>query len=161
MSSTESYPQFRYRGIVKKIKRLTSERTAFAQRLNQALNESSEQIPQEGKGRQSVVGQLFGVDQKAARKWLKGEGFPTLEKCTDIAKRLNVSMEWLLTGRGDKRIMDNLNAQLAELLNVYWQLPNQLQGDLMTYARFLLETKNRPPAASQAFEKEKPKTISH
>ena len=76
------------------------EKEGFANRLNEALTDSA--YPVKGENRQAIVGKIFGVTQKAARKWLEGEGMPTLERCIFIAKQLEVQFEWLMTGRGTK-----------------------------------------------------------
>lgn len=127
------------------IKTVKSERAAFAERLNQALDEAPIDAPL-GRGRQRFVGRMFGVDYTAARKWLTGEGFPTLEKSIEIAKILNVGLEWLLTGRGDKRVMDDMSTQLARLLDLWWQMSEGSQNQLLIYAKFLVD-EGRPKSA--------------
>lgn len=74
----------------------------FASRLNALCDEKN--IPPKGKARQTTVATLFEVSQKGARKWLEGEGYPTLEKAKEIATWGNVQVEWLLTGRGGKQL---------------------------------------------------------
>jgi len=76
-------------------------RAAFAQRLNQALDEAG--IPRKGHGRQALVGKMFGMSQKGARKWLEGESLPDTARIPQIAQRLGVRSEWLLSGLGPKR----------------------------------------------------------
>lgn len=44
---------------------------------------------------------MFGVSQKGARKWLEAEAIPDTKRIPQIADRLGVTAEWLLTGRGD------------------------------------------------------------
>ena len=114
------------------------ERIEFSRRLNEALDESPLGVPIKGDGRQIFVSRLFEVDQKGARKWLEGEGFPKLERCIIISKKLNVSVEWLLTGRGNKRMVDPADIQLATLLNDYYQLPTELKTELSQYAAYIL-----------------------
>jgi transcriptional regulator with XRE-family HTH domain len=116
-------------------------RADFSARLNQILDESPEKVPREGRGRQGHVGKMFGVDQKAARKWLKGEGFPTLEKAIEIAKRFNVTVEWLLSGRGEKRMTDSANMELAELLDLWWKSDQESQREIITFAKFISNTR--------------------
>lgn len=72
------------------------ERKAFSARLNQALD--ANEIPPKSQGRQTVVGKMFGVSQKGARKWLEAEAIPETKRLPQIADRLGVSVEWLLTG---------------------------------------------------------------
>lgn len=73
------------------------ERAAFSRRLNQALDAAG--IPPKSKGRQGLVGEMFGVSQKGARKWLEGEAIPSMRRIPQIADTLGISAEWLLTGR--------------------------------------------------------------
>lgn len=75
---------------------------AFAARLNTALDEA--RLPPKGEGRQRILGKMFGVSQAAGRKWLEGEAIPTHERLATICKQLDVSPDWLLTGRGPKQL---------------------------------------------------------
>lgn len=71
---------------------------AFAQRLNTALDRAG--VAPKNQGRQVIVGRMFGVTQKAARKWLEAEGLPDPKKWDRIASALNVRPDWLFYGRG-------------------------------------------------------------
>lgn len=156
MSSTDSDLRTRYSRRVKNKKVEKDLKADFSRRLNLVLDESPLGIPAKGQGRQTFVAKLFGVGQKAARKWLEGEGYPEMEKSIEIALRLNVALEWLLTGRGDKRMVDQSDHQLAELLNQWFQMPEPLKTELMTYSKFLIEklkTNPIPPGASMPGEK--------
>jgi transcriptional regulator with XRE-family HTH domain len=51
---------------------------------------------------QVAAAKLGRVTQPAARKWAEG-GLPDVDKIIDIAQRLDVSLDWLLTGEGPKR----------------------------------------------------------
>lgn len=113
------------------------ERIEFSRRLNEALDESPLKVPPKGDGRQVYVSRIFEVDQKGARKWLEGEGFPKMQRCIEISKKLSVSVEWLLTGRGNKRMVDPADIQLATLLNLYYQLPAELKTELCQYAAYI------------------------
>lgn len=77
-------------------------KTLFAARLNSCCDTAK--IPPKGKNRQAIVAGRFSVTQKGARKWLEGEGLPTLEKAIEIAISFKVAVEWLLTGRGPKEV---------------------------------------------------------
>ena len=76
----------------------------FSKRLNQLCDETG--IPPKGKNRQAKVGKLFDVSQEGARKWLEAEGLPKFETCLAMALHFNVSVEWLLTERGPKRVAE-------------------------------------------------------
>lgn len=69
-------------------------RQKFSARLNGALDE----IGFEQKKRQTALAQRLHVTQKAARKWLVGEGFPTKDKGMELAKMVGRSYDWLMTG---------------------------------------------------------------
>lgn len=69
-------------------------RREFAKRLNEAMDNNA--YPPLNQGRQVVAAQVFGVSQAAARKWLIGESMPALTRVEEIARRLGVSINWLL-----------------------------------------------------------------
>lgn len=131
------------------------EKQTFADRLNEALDEFG--VPSKFEGRQVIVGRMFGVTQKGARKWLEGEGLPTLEKSIQIAKHLGVHVEWLLTGRGPKRITGDSHidfvASLPEEVKqeafdfLEFKVTKVLKGDqLVRYLRWIDRIKNAPPS---------------
>ena len=72
------------------------EREAFSRRLNGLLDTLG--VPAKGRGRQGLVGTMFGVSQKGARKWLEGEAMPSTTRLPEIARRLHTTTEYLLTG---------------------------------------------------------------
>ena len=121
----------------------------FGERLNQALDASPLDIPIKGEGRQVRVGKLFSVNQKTARRWLEGEGFPTLEKSIEIARKLDLALEWLLTGRGEKRIMEPTSMQLAELLDLWHQLNDVAHLEILNFAKFLVNKSKIVPSIPQ------------
>lgn len=73
----------------------------FAERLNEALDDAG--VQGKGRGRQVAVAQMFGVSQAAARKWLEAEGMPDTKRIPEMARRLGVMSEWLLSGRLPKK----------------------------------------------------------
>lgn len=77
---------------------------AFAVRLNELCDDMG--VPPKGQARQTLVGKLFGVTQKGARRWLEGEGLPETKKCIQIATWGSVNFEWLMTGRGPKAMKE-------------------------------------------------------
>lgn len=80
------------------------ERERFSERLNSALDQIG--VPPKGRGRQGRVAKMFDVSQKGARKWLEGEAIPKTSRLREMAEKLGVSTEWLLTGDGPKRYPD-------------------------------------------------------
>lgn len=74
-------------------------RAAFAARMN-ALCDDME-IPKVG--RQVALSREFQVTNKAARRWLVGEGYPEMAMAVRIADWAGVNLNWLLQGVGPKR----------------------------------------------------------
>jgi len=77
-------------------------REDFSRRLNEALDARG--YPPKNRGRQTALADAMDVSQGAARKWLEGESFPDLDKIVDLALKLKINSDWLLTGRGDMDI---------------------------------------------------------
>lgn len=78
---------------------MNGERRAFAARLNEVCTDR--QLPT-GRGRQTILARKFKVTPQAARKWLEGEGYPSIDVAREIAKWGKVSFDWLMSGRGSK-----------------------------------------------------------
>lgn len=72
----------------------------FAARLNELCDEMG--IPAKGRGRQFVLGQRFVKTQGAARKWLTGEAWPSMEILIAMCEWAQVRLDWLCSGRGEK-----------------------------------------------------------
>jgi DNA-binding XRE family transcriptional regulator len=125
----------------------------FADRLNEVLDEAG--MPEKFDGRQVALAKIFDVSQKGARKWLEGEGLPTLERCIEIATHFGVNTEWLVSGRGPKRDgseQDQMIASLPEEVRqetfdfLGFKLSKQLTGDqLAHYLRWIDRIKRNPP----------------
>ncbi|SMN12112.1 hypothetical protein SPBRAN_321 [uncultured Candidatus Thioglobus sp.] len=67
------------------------------------------------------LGRFFGVTEMAVHKWLNGKGMPAMTRLPEIAKKLSVSVEYLIpvkTHKADEVYLDD--EQL--LLNNYRQL---------------------------------------
>ncbi|WP_052262805.1 hypothetical protein [Chromobacterium violaceum] len=77
---------------------------AFAKRVNIVCDRLG--IPPAGKNRQDILGKRYGVSQKAARKWLVGEGFPDTAISIRMAVDAKVSFDWLMTGRGQMEVVE-------------------------------------------------------
>lgn len=54
-----------------------------------------------------VLVKLFDVSSATVNDWRHGKKCPTMKNALDIAVKLNVCVEWILTGRGPKRPGDN------------------------------------------------------
>lgn len=52
---------------------------------------------------QRWVAKKLGISQPAVALWNKPGGYPTMDNAVELARVLNVNVEWLLTERGPKR----------------------------------------------------------
>jgi len=121
----------------------------FSQRLNQVADLLK--VPPVGKNRQSVMGKMFGVSQEAARKWLSGEGMPQLTKCIEICNKANISIDWLLTGKGSMLIVGyNLSNEMTAHLQVMQQLPDYARTEVIRDAIKTAELITKAQAATKA-----------
>ena len=80
-------------------------RIAFAERLSEVCSDKGLRPH----GRQAAMVRNLkarGIDvtQPAVKKWFDGEVIPDTDKCIEIAIWGDVCFEWLMTGRGPKRI---------------------------------------------------------
>lgn len=66
----------------------------FAKRINEAMDIQNYPI----RGRARVLSKEFGISDKGAGKWLKGEAIPETSKIPSLAEFLGVTAEWLLNG---------------------------------------------------------------
>jgi transcriptional regulator with XRE-family HTH domain len=90
---------------------------------------------------QSAIARHLDIGQSAVAKWAHGSGYPTLRKCIHIARITGVSVEWLLTGRGNKNQkggdMDDLTQRLLE----QWaELPEAAQREILEFVKFRVAT---------------------
>lgn len=130
----------------------SSVKGSFAERLNELCDEHG--LPPKGRGRQVAVAKMFDLSQKGARKWLEGEGLPTLENSIEIARRFGVQTEWLLTGRGDKYVTETGESLLESLPPdvkietanyIGYRISDMFTGDkLARYLRWL-DSMKKPP----------------
>jgi len=69
----------------------------FAKRLHQAWDYAG--FPQ-GRHRTTEIADHYEVSRESARKWSRGLSMPTIERLHQMAVQMEVSFEWLSTGRG-------------------------------------------------------------
>ena len=130
------------------------EKTGFQRRFNEVVNEYPFEPPlPAGRGRQAGVHLFLKehgliMDKTSVRKWLAGEGFPTIEHGVVLAKIFHVQLDWLMTGRGAKRTMDESNHELVELLDIWFRLPAADREQWKKYGEFL--SRNVAPKEKEA-----------
>lgn len=110
--------------------RTDQEREAFSKRLNEICDDMG--VPPKGDGRQLRLAKKFDVNQKGARKWLEGEAMPQMTTMIAIARWADVSIEWLITGRGEKRqplsAQEPVSPYVARAASALSALPEAMQG---------------------------------
>lgn len=62
---------------------------------------------------QAKAGSLISGTQGAAKKWKAG-GQPSMSNAIELAQKLDVTVEWLLTGRPPRKPLSALEASLVE-----------------------------------------------
>lgn len=76
-----------------------NERTRFAERLNDALDNIK--FPKLGDGRQSRLSELLEVPAQDVGHWLKGDSFPRTSALVKLSELTKVRSNWLLSGQGE------------------------------------------------------------
>ncbi|MCE2946750.1 MAG: hypothetical protein ACK515_00140 [bacterium] len=79
-------------------------RQLFTRNLNQLLDQRSD-VPREPAARATELARVCAVTPAAARKWLTGAGWPTLEKLLDLAQRYGFAPDDLLS-EGPRLVVD-------------------------------------------------------
>lgn len=75
-------------------------RHAFAERLIEICTEKG----LKAHGRQAALARHLKVTQPAVKKWFDAAAIPDIDKIVELALWGDVCFEWLMTGRGPKRI---------------------------------------------------------
>lgn len=84
-----------------------------------------------------ALGRTFGVSTTTIWNYLHGEKLPSMDSALDMAGKLNVCVEWLLTGRGRKRPND------GDFLDIS-SLPEAAKANLKAFVNSLAN----PPSTS-------------
>lgn len=91
---------------------------------------------------QKALAALIHVSQPSANKWANGK-LPELSHVVELAQKLDVCVEWLLTGRGEKFPSDASHFLVSELHRIAYALLDQDREpqlmELVRYAAFILQ----------------------
>jgi transcriptional regulator with XRE-family HTH domain len=79
-------------------------RQLFTRNLNNLLDQRAD-VPREAGARAVELARVCAVTPAAARKWLTGAGWPTLEKLLDLAQRYGFAPDDLLA-EGPRKVVD-------------------------------------------------------
>lgn len=110
-------------------------KSQFARRLHLLCDDMG---LQPGRGRQTALAKMFGVSPNAARKWLRGEGMPELDKAIEIATFAKANVQWLLQGNGPKR-SDDYDTTPGELIDAVRHLPVDDGQQVFDFIRYKIE----------------------
>lgn len=117
----------------------------FSRNLHVALDHAK--VPP-GRGRASHLARALGVTTEACRLWLAGKSAPHGDRLTKLALFLDVSIEWLMTGRGPMGVgaksgsvhvaeqsPEYFTADERELVNRYRVMPGEKKQLLLRLVR--------------------------
>ena len=99
-------------------------------RVREALRDA--QLP----ATQEQAAKIAGVSQPSVSDWNRPNTFPRMAVAVEIASKLNVCVEWLLTGRGPKRIGEAADAELAKILLIWDKLLPETRRKVAGYAAY-------------------------
>lgn len=83
---------------------------------------------------------LLGITQPSVWEWASSGGSPSVENAITLGNKLNVCVEWILTGRGPKRPGPPMEPAAEALWNVWARIPEEDRKAVVGYA----EAKARP-----------------
>lgn len=89
-------------------------------------------------GRQTLLAQQLKVTQGATKKWLSGDGYPTMDKLIAICDWAGCNLNWLVQGVGPKRIdaVDTKSLVLGEALET---LPSDERQQVLDFIGYKIE----------------------
>lgn len=99
--------------------------TEFASRLKAAVEKAKLS------GNQNQIGGQFGITGAFYGQMLKGRKLPGMDTAIDMAIRLNVSIEWLLTGRGQMEFLGWSDPIEREFLLLLRELPSEFREEFL------------------------------
>ncbi len=103
------------------------------------LNEACDDRNIQPWGRNQVLRKELHVSQPAVSKWLTGKGYPSIETLVQIAKFLQVNVEWLITGQGPKSINERYpSKQIEEIVNLLENQPKEKQDKVLAFVKLFL-----------------------
>ena len=104
-------------------------------RLNEACNDRGIQPW----GRNQVLRKELHVSQPAVSKWLTGKGYPSIETLVQIAKFLQVNVEWLITGQGPKSESERYpSQQIEQIVKLLQNQPAEKQEKILSLIKLFL-----------------------
>jgi transcriptional regulator with XRE-family HTH domain len=76
---------------------------------------------------------MLGISQASVAEWNRPDGSPTMARAREIAEKLDICVEWLLTERGSKRPKPD-DEQASRLWELWPRLDLGTRGELIGMA---------------------------
>lgn len=108
-----------------------SHRTVW-QRMKEALSEARKPSTQ------VEVAKALDIQQPSISDWNKPGGYPSIENAVAVARMAGCCVEWLLTGRGPKRLPPT-DPEAQQLWTTWAGLTPTAKSRLLAYAAGLLD----------------------
>lgn len=103
---------------------------------------------------QTTAARLAGVEQPTVSDWNKPGRGPELKNAIQLAKKLNVCVEWIYTGEGGMRPIPQQDAHLRELLAVWDRVSPEDRARLVSFA--VVAARGQTPFSEPAPEQSLP-----
>jgi hypothetical protein len=132
----QSYPVFR---DTQEVHRRPKKRTVW-ERVKEALHDAS--LP----ATQAEAAKIAQVKQPSVSDWNKQEGYPEMANAVRLAERLNVCVDWILTGREPKKPGPPAEPLAQELWGLWAHLDEDTKRDLLGFARTKRLPAQPPPS---------------
>ena len=118
-----------------RIRPMSTEKALFSERFRQALSASRYADYSNEK-----FGGVLGVTKQAISQWKRGDAIPGIATAIELAKALDVSIDWLLTGRGPMRVIESKMDPNTQLLVVAFEnLSHEAKKEVLGYMAYVLE----------------------
>ena len=83
---------------------------------------------------------LLGITQPSVWEWASSSGSPSIENAITLGSKLNVCVEWVLTGKGPKRPGPPMEPTAQALWDLWTRIPEEDRPVVVGFA----EAKARP-----------------
>lgn len=107
----------------------TLPQSAFWQRVLEAA------LDKQWPDSQNALAKKLGRSQGSVQAWVRGQSLPAIKGAIQIAGKLGVCVEWLLTGDGPKKAKPD-DPELLELVEIWSSLAPDRQSATLKFVRF-------------------------
>ncbi|HEY3658240.1 MAG TPA: helix-turn-helix transcriptional regulator [Steroidobacteraceae bacterium] len=83
---------------------------------------------------QTVVAKLIGIKQPSVHLWAKGRTMPSMSNVVELATKLHVDANWLLTNAKTKKKPHDIDQAASELMAMWPKLSDITKGRLLGIA---------------------------